>query len=107
MEECPVCGEEIPLSATECPSCGYEAEQFFLAEQVMTSRVSKRTFDVPPGASKPATARIVTEPARKKRGLHLRPRTNGNGNGNGNGKGGNGRNGHDSAAFVPGTLQWK
>jgi len=105
MEECPVCGEEIPFSATECPSCGYEAEQFFLAEQVMTSRIRKRTFDVPPQPSKPSATRITEDPARKKRGLHLHHRSDGNGNGNGKAK--NGKNGHGTATFVPGTLQWK
>lgn len=99
MEECPVCGEEIPFNTTECPSCGYQAEQFFLAEQVMTSKVVKRTFDVPSGTLKPAATRIMTEPARKKRGLHLRARDNGNGKGNGNGSG-HGR-------LAPGTAQWK
>lgn len=94
MEECPVCGEEFPFSATECPSCGYEAEQFFLAEQVMTSSVRKRTFEAPPGVPKPGATRIMTEPARRKHGLHMHLRARDNG------KNGNGR-------LAPGTAAWK
>jgi hypothetical protein len=88
MEDCPVCGKDIPFNLYECPACGYQADQFFLAEQVMTSRVRQRTFDVPSGAVGQAAAPIVTEPARKKRGFFSKAKDNGNRN---NGSRGNGR----------------
>lgn len=47
MLECPFCGCEIPLNVEICPDCGYEADRFFLAEQVLESRIRKRTFDIP------------------------------------------------------------
>lgn len=80
MEECPVCGEEMPFSATECPSCGYEAEPFFLAEQVMSSKLYLETLDVP---TEEACACVGS--SRWRRGLRMRARDNGK-NGNGNGR---------------------
>ena len=89
-EECPVCGKDLPFNSCECDSCGYQADQFFLTEQVMTSRVSKRTFDMPSGGVKQSGAPIVTEPARKKKSLFSKNKGTGRdpvrGNGNGNGK---------------------
>lgn len=45
--DCPVCGEELPLDSAICSACGNRADQFFLTEEVRTSRVSKRTMKVP------------------------------------------------------------
>ncbi len=47
MLECPFCGCELPLNVEICPDCGCEVDRFFLAEQVLESRVRKRTFDIP------------------------------------------------------------
>ncbi len=45
--ECPFCGCELPLNVEFCPDCGYEVDAFFLAEQVLESRLRMRTFDSP------------------------------------------------------------
>lgn len=37
LVDCPICGEEIPLSGKTCGSCGYEEEAFFLTEEMESS----------------------------------------------------------------------